>query len=132
MKIKILLPAYVFLEQEVQKIVAEGRNGYFCLLPRHIDFVSALMPGILMLEDKADLVEYFAVSEGILVKIGPQVYISVHDAVKGESLTALKATVEEKFMTVSKREEASRNALGKLEADTIRRFMELGGETRGG
>lgn len=132
MRLKILLPAYVFLEQETQKIVAEGRNGYFCLLPRHVDFVSALTPSILMLVNEAGMKEYIAVSEGILLKIGSQVFISVHDAVKGENLNTLKQTVAENFVRLTEREETSRNALGKLEADTIRRFVEMGGRKRGG
>ena len=47
MKLKVLLPTEIFINEEVEKVVAEADNGYFCLLPRHVDFVSALVPGLL-------------------------------------------------------------------------------------
>jgi F-type H+-transporting ATPase subunit epsilon len=47
MRLKILLPTEIILDKEVIKVVAEAENGYFCLLPRHVDFVSTLVPGIL-------------------------------------------------------------------------------------
>ena len=130
MHVKILLPSSVFLEQEVHKIVAEGLNGSFCLLPRHIDYTNALVPGILTLESVDGEVTYHAVSEGILVKIGKQVFISVRDAVRGEALEDLKKAVDSQFIQAMKQEAASRTALKKLEADTIRRFMELGEKSK--
>lgn len=125
MKVKILLPTSIFLDQEVKKIVAQGLGGSFCLLPRHIDCTNALVPGIITLESGDGQLAYYAVSEGILVKIGPQVLISVRDAVRGETLEELKRAVDNQFLLVMRQEEASRAALKKLEADTLRRFMEL-------
>ena len=46
MKLKILLPAEVFLDEEVTKVVAEAENGFFCLMPQHVDFTTALVPGV--------------------------------------------------------------------------------------
>ncbi len=130
MHVKILLPSSVFLEQKVHKMVAEGLNGSFCLLPRHIDYTNALVPGILTLESVDGEVTYCAVSEGILVKIGKEVLISVRDAVRGDTLEDLRKAVDSQFIHLMKQEEASRAALKKLEADTIRRFMELGERAR--
>ena len=130
MHVKIMLPFSIFLEQEVHKIVAEGLKGSFCLLPRHIDYTNALVPGILTLESVDGEVTYHAVSEGILVKIGKQVLISVRDAVRGDALEDLKKAVDSQFIQTMKQEAASRTALKKLEADTIRRFMELGEKSK--
>ena len=47
MKLKILLPGGVLLDEEVKKVIVEAVNGSFCILPHHIDIVSALVPGIL-------------------------------------------------------------------------------------
>jgi F-type H+-transporting ATPase subunit beta len=49
MKLMVLLPGEVFMEEEVEKVIAEARNGSFCLLPRHVDFVAALVPGLLLI-----------------------------------------------------------------------------------
>mgnify|MGYP003593522808 FL=1 len=130
MQVKILLPSAVFLEQAAKKLVAEGPNGFFCLLPRHIDYTNALVPGILTLEHVDGQIAYYAVSEGILVKIGRQVLLSVRDAVRGETLEDLKKAVDSQFLQLIRQEQASRTALRKLEADTIRRFMELSEKTR--
>lgn len=130
MQVKILLPSTVFLDQVAKKLVAEGQNGFFCLLPRHIDYTNALVPGILTMEHVDGQIAYYAVSEGILVKIGRQVLLSVRDAVRGETLEDLKKAVDSQFLQLIRQEQASRTALKKLEADTIRRFMELGEKTR--
>ncbi len=47
--LKILLPDKTFLKREVKKVTAEAENGWFCLLPKHVDFTTSLTPGILML-----------------------------------------------------------------------------------
>ena len=130
MQVKILLPSTVFLDQVAKKLVAEGQNGFFCLLPRHIDYTNALVPGILTLEHVDGQIAYYAVSEGILVKIGRQVLLSVRDAVRGETLEDLKKAVDSQFLQLIRQEQASRTALRKLEAETIRRFMELSEKTR--
>ena len=46
MQLSIHLPTRVLADLEVDKVVAEGRHGSFCLLPRHSDTVAALVPGL--------------------------------------------------------------------------------------
>ena len=46
MNMKVLLPAEIFLTEEVTKVVAEAENGFFCLMPQHVDFTAALVPGV--------------------------------------------------------------------------------------
>ncbi len=36
--------------QAVTKVTAEGESSAFCLLPQHIDWVAALVPGLLSFE----------------------------------------------------------------------------------
>jgi F-type H+-transporting ATPase subunit epsilon len=47
MRLRVLLPTDVLVDREAAKVIAEAANGSFCLLPRHVDFVAALVPGIL-------------------------------------------------------------------------------------
>ena len=129
LKLKILLPHSVFLQKEVQKLIAEGENGFFCLKPRHIDFVSALIPGIFMLTDKDGQEEFLALNEGILVKCGGDVLVSTQDAMRGPSLEELRDAVVEKFKKMNEEEQAARAIIAKLEVDTIRRFLDLGGKS---
>ncbi len=126
MKLKVLLPTEVLLEEEVVKVTAEAENGSFCLLPRHIDFVAALAPGLLSFVKAADgNEEFLAVDEGILVKCGPEVLVSTRQAVRGPELGMLRATVEKTFKVLTDQEQRARSALANLESNFIRRFLKL-------
>lgn len=128
MKLKILLPHQVFLDTEVKQIVAQGADGFFCLKPKHIDFVSALVPGLFMVINTAGKEEFYAINDGILVKYGREVRVSAQNAIGGKSLEELKSAVEEEFKVIDEQEQAARAAIAKLEFDTIRKFMDLGGK----
>jgi len=78
MLLKVLLPTEVLLDEPVTKVIAEAQNGSFCLLPRHIDFVSALAPGILVFFTQKNEEQYVAVDKGILIKCGREVHRPVH------------------------------------------------------
>jgi F-type H+-transporting ATPase subunit epsilon len=124
MRLKVLLPTEILIDQEVTKVVAEAVNGSFCILPRHIDFVAALIPGILSFEQGGQE-EFLAIDEGMLVKCGAEVMVSTRNAVRGPELGRLKQTVNEQFEILDEQEKKARSALAKLEADFIRRFLDL-------
>ncbi len=52
MRLRIFQPSEVFLDTEVTKVVGESPAGSFCLLPRHIDMATGLVPGILSYESE--------------------------------------------------------------------------------
>lgn len=124
MKLKVLQPAQILLTMEVDKVTAEAENGSFTLLPRHIDFVASLVPGILSYEREGKE-EFLAVDEGILVKIGSEVLVSTRDAAQAQTLGKLRQTVEEKYRVLDERGKKARSILAKFEADFVRRFIEL-------
>ena len=125
MRLKVLLPTEILLDDEVSKVCAEAENGAFCLLPRHIDFATALVPGILFFLFPDGREEFLAVDEGILVKRGPEVLVSTRNAVVGPDLGTLRQTVDEQFRTLTEHEKITRSAFARLEADLVRRFVEL-------
>ena len=84
-----------------------------------------LAPGILAYETAADGVVYVAVDEGVLVKAGPDVLVSVRNAIGGADLGQLRAAVEREFLTLADREKNVRSVLAKLESGFVRRFMEF-------
>ncbi|HSK87398.1 MAG TPA: F0F1 ATP synthase subunit epsilon [Anaerolineales bacterium] len=126
MRLRILLPEQILLDTEVLQVTAEAENGSFGLLPRHVDFVAALVPGILAFITTDEREEFLAVDEGILVKCGADVRVSTRNAVLGRELGELKLMIEERFKQVDEFEKKSRDVLYKMEADLVRRFMELG------
>lgn len=126
MRLRVLLPTEVLIDEDVTKVIAEAENGSFCLLPRHIDFVAALVPGLLSFVSADGREEFLAVDEGILVKCGPEVRVSTRNAVVGPDLGTLERTIEEQFRMLDDRERMTRSAVARLETEFVRRFMELG------
>jgi F-type H+-transporting ATPase subunit epsilon len=123
-KLKVLLPTEVLVDREVAKVTAEAANGSFCLLPRHVDFVAALPPGLLSYETEEGHEVFLAVNEGVLVKKGSEVLISVRNAVLGEDLGSVRQTVDERFRVLEEREQSTRTVLARLESSFVRRFIE--------
>jgi F-type H+-transporting ATPase subunit epsilon len=124
MRLRVFLPMKVLIDQEVTKIVAEAEDGSFGILPKHIDFVAALVPGILSFESGGKE-EFLAIDEGILVKCASEVMVSTRKAVSGKNLGELKQTVEQDFRTLNERERKTRSILARLEADFTRRFLKM-------
>ncbi len=123
MNLKILLPFRVFAEKSgVSRIVAETREGSFGLLPHRLDCVAALVPGILIYETAAEGEVYLAVDEGVLVKTGRDVLVSVRRALSGTDLGQLRAAVEEEFLALDEQEQNVRSVLAKMESDFVRRL----------
>jgi F-type H+-transporting ATPase subunit epsilon len=123
MNLKILLPFKVFAEKTgVSRIVAETHAGSFGLLPHRLDCVAALTPGILVFETAAEGETCIAVDEGILVKTGTDVLVSVRNAIGGADLGKLREAVEQEFLDLDEQEKSVRSVLAKLESGFIRRF----------
>jgi F-type H+-transporting ATPase subunit epsilon len=126
MNLKILLPFGVFAEKSgVARIVAETRQGAFGLLPHRLDCVAALAPGVLTYEDNAEGEAYVAIDEGVLVKSGLDVMVSVRNAIGGTDLGRLRAAVEREFLNVNERERDVRLAMAKMETGFLRRLAEF-------
>jgi F-type H+-transporting ATPase subunit epsilon len=126
MNLKILLPYKIFAEKTgVSRIVAESRAGSFGLLPHRLDCVAALAPGILVFETEADGEVCLAVDEGILVKFGAGVLVSVRNAIGGTDLDKLREAVEREFLNLDEQEKSVRSVLAKLESGFVRRLAEF-------
>lgn len=123
MQVKLILPYKTILDKEAEKITAPGIDGEFQILPKHIDATWSLKPGILTID--TDKKMYFAINTGVLVKQGDLVYISVFQAIPGDSLRELSETVKKSLTDLSDRERKAREILVKLEAETIKKFTEI-------
>ena len=126
MNLKVLLPFQIFADQTgVSRIVAETREGSFGLLPHRLDCVAALAPGILTYQIGAQTEVYMAVDEGVLVKTGLDVLVSVRNAIGGTDLGQLHAAVEREFLHRNEREQSVRSVMAKMESDFISRLAEF-------
>jgi len=123
MKLRILLPFQIFAEiDQVVSMVAETHDGSFGLYPQRLDCVAALTPGILVYEGANGVEQYVAIDEGILVKTGQDVRVSVRRASGGSDLGLLHDLVAQEFLTLDEQERSVRSIVAKLESSFIRRF----------
>jgi len=123
MALKIVLPVRIFSQDEaVSRIVVETPGGSMGLLPHRQDCITAIAQGILVYQSESRGEVFAAVDEGILVKAGPMVLVSVRGAIAGPDLGHLRDRVEEEFMELDERERIERTATARLEAAFLHRF----------
>ncbi|MEL0613096.1 F0F1 ATP synthase subunit epsilon [Marinomonas arenicola] len=124
MTLNILLPYKVFAEeQNVRRIVAMTPQGAFGLLPHRLDCVATLSAGILVFETEGAEESYVAVDEGVLVKTGQEVRVSVRNAMAGMGLEQLREAVEKEFMQLDEQEQKLRAVLAKMENNFIQHLV---------
>jgi F-type H+-transporting ATPase subunit epsilon len=123
MNLKVLLPFEVFADKaDVLRVVVDTSAGSFGFLPHRLDCIAALRPGILLYETAAEGEVCIAVDEGVVVKTGADVLVSVRRAIGGANLSQLRASVEKEFLTLDDRELSARAAMAKLEAGFVQRL----------
>ncbi len=125
MRLKLLTPSRVAVDREAVRITARSVDGYFCLLPHHVDFVSELQPGILSFEDSEGVSEAIAVDEGILVKCGGEVLIASRNAIVEPGLNRRDAASAhtELEAEIVEEEQKCREIVAGLEADFVNGFL---------
>jgi len=120
MDLKILLPYRVFADiKNVSRIVIETNEGSYGLLPQRLDCVAGLVPGILTYETIPGSIHFLAVDEGILVKAGAQVLVSVLNAIGGADLGQLHESVEKEFLNLDQNERNVRYVMTKMESGLL-------------
>jgi F-type H+-transporting ATPase subunit epsilon len=127
MRLRIIAPTRVEVDEEVDSVSVHAEDGAFGLLPHHVDFVSVLVPGLLGY-GQGERERFVAVDGGLLVKRGSEVHVATPRATHGAELGDLRRLVRELISVRSEQEERARRALGKLEADVVRRIVELEGK----
>lgn len=127
MQVNLQLPTRVLHVGRATYLFAVAENGGFGILPNHTDFVTALVPSVLTLTTPEGGELVFGIDEGLLVKKGHSVEVSVRRGVQGDDLGTLRDTVRNTFVEIDEDERTARSALSRLEADMVRRLGELRG-----
>ncbi len=126
MNLKVLLPFGIFAAKTgVSRIIAETPAGSFGLLPHRLDCVAALTPGILIYQTEQEGEVYVAVDEGVMVKTGQDVLVSVRRAIGGTDLGRLHEAVAQEFLKLDEHEQGVRSVMAKLETGLVRRLATL-------
>ena len=127
MNLKIITPLEVYDVSNVDKIYAEGLEGYFTILPKHADYVSSLATSVFKFVNGGKE-SVFAVDGGVFVKVGSDVSLAVRHIIKGDDLVDLKNKMEKEFYEIDDNERKTRTALASLEGNIAKLLLELGGE----
>lgn len=129
MNVRILLPDQIFTQEEnIRSVAVETSEGTYGFMPHRLDCVAAIVPGILIYTNNSGKEFCAAVDEGVLVKTGYDISVSVRNAIAGTDLRQLRDAVEKEFLTLNEKEQTARAAMAKMEFDFIRRLMELSHE----
>ncbi len=128
MILKVYSPIGIVMEKEIQKIDFEALNGYYTLLPKHVDFVTAMPPNIVKYQTTDDKTHYMACNHGILVKQGDTVSMSVQKAILNDSLATLTNAIQTEFKQDEEERKEVNTAMARLEAGLTRGIMQLNGQ----
>lgn len=126
MDFQLVVPTATLVEDRVARVTAEGSEGSFTVLPRHVDWVSALEPGLLTYETAGGDTEHVALDTGVLVKQGRRVLVSAYSAVRHRDIDRLRDAVSSFFDNLDEKDKKARSALARMEADLITRLGENG------
>ncbi len=124
MRLKILTPMSVFLDKEVQKVDFEALDGFFTLLPKHMDFVNALKPTIVQYQEN-DKLYYVACQKGVIVKKGNEVLLSTPLAIENNDLEKLKTQIKVSFQEMEENRKEALLSLTRLEVGLTKGLMQL-------
>lgn len=124
MQLSVMTPTAVLADGPALKVIAEGLDGFFCLLPRHIDLATALVPGLLLYVTGEGETRYLGIDSGTLVKEGARVSVAVRNAFPSDDLEGLAERVDREFRHLDEQERTARTALARLEAGALRRLLE--------
>ncbi len=123
MQLKILLPDRVFADEaKITRIVFVTPGGSFGLLPRRADCVAAIVPGLFAYQAAGADEVTVALDEGVLIKAGGNVFISVRRAIAGSDIEQLQHSIAAEFLTLSDLQNAQRRVSAQLESGFIKRF----------
>jgi F-type H+-transporting ATPase subunit epsilon len=131
LRLRVQVPLETVVDADVAKVVAEATDGWFCLLPHHVDLVTTLVAGVMVYEDLDGDERFVAVDEAVLVKCGPEVLLATPQAVTGPELGQLQTTIEALVRARDEREALTRAAMRKLEATFLRGLLDLEEVRRG-
>ena len=76
MKLQIYTPLGSVLNCKINKVTMETLDGYYTLLPRHVDFAAAMNANILSYTTEENQERFAACHRGIVVKKGDMVIYS--------------------------------------------------------
>lgn len=124
MRLKILTPMQVEVDTQIQKVDFEALDGFFTLLPKHIDFVDSLKQTIVQYKS-GEKNYYVACDRGVVVKKADEVIISTSLAIQDDDLEKLKKTIAYDFKQMEQERKEVLVSMSRLELGLTKGLMSL-------
>ena len=125
MQFSVLTPIGFLVETEINKLIIEAKDGFHTLLPKHIDYVTALKTGIVSYTDKNGQTAYVACNEGILTKKGKFVQLATRLGIVGNDLNELKTLIETDFKKMEEARKETTKTMAQLEISLAQGLLQL-------
>lgn len=123
MRLKVQTPVGLAVDTDgVRRMVVHSQAGAYGILPRRLDCVIPLVPGILAYE--ADEPRWVGIDAGVLVKAGAAVTIVTHLAFTG-ALAELREVVARELLARREADRRLGEALAALETHFMRGLVEV-------
>ncbi|MDY6407672.1 MAG: F0F1 ATP synthase subunit epsilon [Pseudomonadota bacterium] len=124
LNLRISTPIGIALETTTTQVDFEAIDGFFTLLPRHADIISALKSGILSYKVGGKK-SYVACHKGVLVKKGSEVSVSTKLAVLGSDLKELQQKIAVDFKAMEQDRKEVNLTMAKLELGLAKGILSL-------
>lgn len=124
MKLRILTPTEVILEQDVVHVTAEDPTGSLGIRPGHAALVTPLVPGVVHARSSSGQEQYVAVNGGVMLVGSEMVEIVSRQAIVGNDLQHLESHVVTDFEKEVLEDQANRAAFEKLRVSFMRGVVE--------
>lgn len=125
MKLQIVTPLSIVLEQDVDQLRAEDASGSFGIMHSHTPFMTALAISIVSWH-RAEQEQFCAVRGGVLTVSGSKITtiaIATREAVVGNDLAKLGADVLARFQLEADAERIDHIETVQLQLNAIRRMV---------
>jgi len=133
MKLRIVTPLAVIIDEDALAVRAEDASGSFGVLPGHADFLTSLAISVVDWKRQDGSRHYCAVRRGMLsVSGGKEVAVATREAIAGDDLATLDTTVLDRFRADAEQERGERFEAIQLQLNAIRRIVSQLGSSGSG
>jgi len=124
MKLRILTPSEVVLEQDVVHVTVEDVTGSLGIRPGHAPLVTPLVPGVVIARGSGGVEKFVAVNGGVMMVSDDSVEIVSRHAVAGTDIAGLTDRVVAGFEKEHEEDKVNRAAFEKLRMSFLRGVVE--------
>jgi F-type H+-transporting ATPase subunit epsilon len=124
MLMRVFSPTETLLEKEVEKVTFQALDGAHTFLPKHADYFSILTPDVVVYESGGQK-SYIACNQGVILKQGEAVFLSVRSALFNNDLKSLVQQMRVEFKKQEEERKETNAVMARLEAGLTRGFMKL-------